>query len=135
PWVRAAVGSSCDPRAADHHGHRANQNPELPPERWPAKEADLEPAALRIVHRVPAHDLPWTGHAGGEIESLALPERIGVRIEARRTRPDQAHVAAQHRPQLRELVDARLAQVAAESGHPRIVLEPEVRPGNRAPPA
>ena len=45
-------------------------------------------------------------------------------VVRKRTRADEAHVAPQHRPQLRQLVDAEAPEQAADDGdQPRIVLQ------------
>src|SRR2546426_1010847 len=43
-------------------------------------------------------------------------------LEPLRAWPDQAHVAFEHIPKLRQFVQAELAQQAAEASYPRIVL-------------
>src|SRR5919197_4816194 len=98
----------------------------------PAEETDLEPAAFGEVHGVTTVDLPGSGHPGPEVEPTRLPERVGRDVEAGRPRTDQAHLAAQHVDELRELVQARAAEEAPEPGDPRVVRHPEVRPGHLA---
>ena len=45
--------------------------------------------------------------------------------EDQRARPDEAHLAAQHVEELRQLVDRPAAQEAAERRHPRVVRDLE----------
>src|SRR5690606_28754829 len=60
----------------------------------------------------------------------ALAERIVLHVVAQRledlrllrTRTDDVHITFQHVPQLRELVEARLAEETAEARDARIVL-------------
>ena len=48
-------------------------------------------------------------------------------VHRQRPRADQRHVALEHVPQLRQLVDAGLAEEVADAGDPRVVLQLERR--------
>src|SRR5690348_5101315 len=92
------------------------------------------PAQVRHVHADPfvesdagaALDLPDAGQAGGDVEASLLPGLAGVALVARqRPRAYQRHVALEHVVKLRQLVDARFTQEAAEPGEPRAVFHLE----------
>ena len=53
-------------------------------------------------------------------------------VRERRARPDERHVAAQHVPELRQLVEARLAQEASDRRDPRVAGQLEERGSRRA---
>src|SRR4051812_491931 len=75
-----------------------------------------------LGHRrlVAAADLREAGQPGPHDEALPVGRQLRRQLleEARpdRPRPDEAHVAAQHVPELRQLVELRCAQAAAEAG-------------------
>src|SRR5690606_29308965 len=61
-------------------------------------------------------------HAMAQLVVLDLLFQLGDELRAFRSRPDQAHVAAQHVPQLRQLVDAYLADEAPDAGDAIVFL-------------
>ncbi len=66
--------------------------------------------------RVAAVDLGPAGDAWPHVVAALLLGRVAPQVpHQQRARPDQAHVAAQHVPQLRQLVDRGGAQEPAES--------------------
>ena len=81
-----------------------------------------------VVRLRPGH-LPEAGDPGLGVEHApAVPGLVLLDlVRQRRARPDQRHVASEHVPELRQLVEARLAQEAAERRHARIVGELEQR--------
>ena len=70
-----------------------------------------------------AGDLPETGDARlGFEHAAAVPGLVLLDlVRQRRPRADERHVAAQHVPELRQLVEARLAQNASDRRDARIV--------------
>ena len=69
-----------------------------------------------------AADLPEAGHPGLDREALEPVRRVVLDLVGdRRARADERHVAAQHVPQLRQLVEARLAQEAPDARDARVV--------------
>ena len=61
---------------------------------------------------------------GREVDAGAPPAvELAVLGLDERARPDQAHLALQDVPELRQLVEARVAQEAADPGDPRVVVE------------
>ena len=59
---------------------------------------------------------------GVDVEPACGPARdlVGL-VEDERPRADEAHLAAQHVPELRQLVEAALAQERADAGDARVV--------------
>src|SRR5690606_5777002 len=80
---------------------------------------ELQPEAVPVVD-VALLDLGPAGeprpHGEAMAEQRKAVDQLGVELGALGARADEAHVAAQHVPQLRNLVDARAAQ---EATHPR----------------
>ncbi len=56
------------------------------------------------------------------------PRQASVSSQGKRPRPHQRHLAAQHVPQLRQLVDAGAPQESPQARRPRVVLDLERRP-------
>ena len=64
----------------------------------------------------PSPHLPDARQAGRHVQALAEPAAAGLGLVARqRARPDQRHVASQHVPQLRQLVDAGPPQKTSDA--------------------
>src|SRR4051812_30551158 len=95
-------------------------------------EGNLEAATLVELHLAATGDLRGTGHARAKPPALGLPEVIRLGAEAGGPRADEAHVALQDAPELRELVEARLAKKAAQLRHPGVLLDVEVGPRDDA---
>lgn len=95
-------------------------------------EVGLKPAAqvsLRVGRAPQAANLRQAGQAGlervpKEITRVDFPEPLlaSQRTDRMRARPDNAHVAAQNVQQLRQFVDAGLADEAADASDPIIIL-------------
>ena len=90
---------------------------------------DIELHAPRVGRVAAAADLPQPGQARLRcvvvFDVAAIARDLGAHD---RTRPDQAHLAAQHVEQLRQLVEARAAQEAPDPGDPRIVASASASP-------
>src|SRR5690606_34317111 len=91
-------------------------------------------AALLDAPGVAERDLRQAGDARLDVAHALLEERDGVRqvleqLRTLRPRADQAHRAAQDVEQLRELVEPRLAEEAADPGDARVVLLGQDRAG------
>ena len=74
----------------------------------------------------PPIDLPKTGQAWPDAESPAVPicaEFLEI-ANGKRAGSDQTHITFEHVDELRQFVEAELAQHGADDGHARIVLEP-----------
>ena len=64
--------------------------------------------------RVSAADLPQAGDAGLHRQPAAMPQVVALDLaRERRPRADEAHLAAQHVQELRQLVEARASQEPA----------------------
>ena len=71
---------------------------------------------IEVVDLVAAAHLPQTGDAGPDAELALVPEFVACQfMPERRAWPNQAHVALEHAPQLRQFVDAELAQEPAHA--------------------
>src|SRR4051812_5924854 len=120
--------SACPFRAHDHE-QRAREDPEVEPQRpvRDVRQVELHPS-IEARDVVSSADLPETGDPRDHGQSLRLPSRVCSDF-ARRRRPgtDEAHVTHQDVPQLRELVEAVLAQEATERRRPRIARDLECR--------
>src|SRR5882672_10260863 len=81
--------------------------------RVPAPAVDLRPARDAGLHLVAQHVL----------RDLVL--ELGDEVRPLRTRTDNRHLAAQHVPELRQLVEVRLAQQLADRRAPRVLLARE----------
>ena len=91
---------------------------------------DVEEVVLQLLHRVfdagavgVAHLRP-AGQAGLDDVALAVERNLAVKLlhelRALGPRPHEAHVAAQHVPQLRQLVEPRAAQPQSHRGDTRV---------------
>src|SRR5690606_1158379 len=76
--------------------------------------------AIRIVELGPAGEAG--PHAMAQLVVADLLRQLGDELRPLRARTDQAHVAAQHVPQLRQLVDAGLADEAAHARDACVLL-------------
>jgi len=73
-----------------------------------------------------AVDLPQARDAGDDVEALAVLERVLLHLLRHgRARTDEAHVADEDVPQLRQLVDAGAADEPADRRDARVVLHLE----------
>ena len=79
----------------------------------------------RVVARL---DLPQTGDPRAHpVAGVELGRELGDLLRQRRPRADQAHRAAEHVEQLRQLVEAGRPQEAPDARDPRVVLHLEQR--------
>ncbi len=82
-------------------------------------DVELDPLVPRQCGA--AVDLRPAGQARAHLEPPALARRVLLDLVAeRRPRPDQAHLSAHDVPELRQLVDGRLAQHAADARDPAV---------------
>ena len=107
-------------RATDHGRDRPEQDLEVQPER-PA--VDVGEVAARPTGRSSGSWRASTCHrpviARLHAQAPAVPDVVLVDLaRERRARPDEAHLALEHVPQLRQLVDARPAQDGPRPGDP-----------------
>src|SRR5690349_12273720 len=79
---------------------------------------ELQP--LIEIEVAAAADLPEAGDSGYNLQSRSMPQPVGLGRERGRPRTDQAHIAKQNIEQLRQLIQARLAQDLPNSRNPGI---------------
>src|SRR6266571_7774630 len=120
---RALAGENC--------GDRSQQNLQVEARRpvIDVIEVELHPAIE--VNRVAAADLPETRQSRFHRKAPAMPPVI--RRDFLRNgwpRSDETHVALEHVPELRDLVERELAQPAADAGDARIAVGLEDRSGH-----
>ena len=114
--------------APDHHTYRAHHDGEVGPDVPVVDVLTVQLDPFVVVHVIAAADLPQARQASGDTEVvLARGGVIAVQfLPNHRTGTDDAHVTAQHIPQLRQFVEAGLADEATDTGDARIVLQLEV---------
>ena len=126
--LRTAVG------AAEQRQRRPPQDLQVEQRRAVLDVPDVELDPVCPRQRRAAVNLRPAGQARPDVEPLALP--LGVRVDLvaqRRPRPDQAHLAADDVPELRQLVDRGAAKDAADARDPAVAGVDGVarRPGAR----
>src|SRR5437660_6927888 len=105
PAGRALVG------AAEKRERRAREDLQVDQWRAVLDVPEVQLDALLPGQRGPAVDLRPAGDPRLHVETAALSRGVALDLVGeRRARPDQAHVAANHVPQLRQLVDRQTAQ-------------------------
>src|SRR5438270_7892844 len=114
-------------------GDGAHQQPQVEPQRPVLDVRQVELHHLGVGESVAAGDLPITGHARAHAVPAAVHRAKGVSVHRQRARPDVAHVAAEHVPQLRELVDGEPAEDPPYARDPRVVAHLEQKPVRRVP--
>src|SRR5690606_16010595 len=127
PAAPAPPGASIRPPPPDHHRNRLQQDLQIQPQ-IPV------PDVLQVQRRplVEVRDLGTALHLPeardpGDHRQLPVLPRLERRelLRRRRTRADQAHVPLQHAPELRQLVQAELAQPPTDRSDPGIVAHLE----------
>src|SRR5262249_8379105 len=107
PLVRA-------PRRQNHR-HRAEQDLDVEAERPSIDVSEIQTHPVLEVHAVAAGDLPEAGDSRLHGEAPALPALVLLDLlRDRRARPDEAHVALEHVPELRQLVDGEAPDPPAD---------------------
>src|SRR5436853_4058472 len=126
PW-RAARSP---PGGPEHLHHGAPEDPEIEPQRpgvdGPAVELD---GRLEVADRLVPADLPEPRDA--RLHGAASPVMRSIvldLVDRRGPRPHQAHLAPEHVPDLRQLVEMTGAKLLAERGDARIIPDLEDRP-------
>ncbi len=110
-------------RRAQQHRDGAQQDAQVERERAVLDVPDVELDPLGPRERGAAVDLRPARQPGLDLEPAALA--LGVALDLvgeRRARADEAHLAAQHVPQLGQLVDRGLAQQVADARDARVAL-------------
>ena len=114
---RAAIGP------AEERQRRPQQNRKIDLRRAVLDVPDVELDPIGPWERgAPLHLRP-AGEPGSDLEPAALVSVVLLDLVAkRRARPDDAHVAAQDVPELRQLVDRRTPENAADARDARVAL-------------
>src|SRR3989304_1444256 len=107
-----------------HDAYRANQQVHVQPGRPVANVVGVELHTLVVGRVVTARHLPEPRdtRCDHRVETVVRPILLDLRGDDR-PRADQAHFAADHVPDLRQLVEARLAGETSHSGPARVVAE------------
>src|SRR5579884_4497090 len=111
--------------AGGRHDHeRLADDPEVAPKAPVLDVLAVEFDAPFVFHLVAAVDLPGAGQAraGAQIRGDVVAIFPHFRRDDR-PRPDEAHLALEDVPQLRQFVEAALAQYLAKRRDARVVLE------------
>src|SRR6059036_2172607 len=98
--------SLVDPVSVEHEPRGASKDPQVEPERLVLDVPDVELDPLRPRQRGAAVDLGPAGDARFNLQPTALPGGVLLDLNGdRRTRADDRHLAAEHIPQVRQLVE------------------------------
>src|ERR1017187_863258 len=111
-------------RAEQHHGDGAQENREVEPDGPGVNVLEIQADPVpKIGDFVAAADLPETGEAGLDAQAAAVREVVEAfdLVHGERARAYEAHFAAQDVEQLRQLVEAELAENLAERRDARVV--------------
>src|SRR5579871_6328950 len=107
----------------EHRGDRPDNDLYVPPQRH---RVDVEQVQFHPVLESDVAapiDLPETRQARLDGQATALPRRVALDLAWNgRARPYDAHVTAQHVVELRQLVQAELAQPLADAGQAGVLL-------------
>src|SRR5207247_1341511 len=106
--------------AAQHRGERLQEDLQIESEGPVVDVLHVGLDPVLELRRVPVH-LPEAGHAGPHAEAPLADALVDARHVARRqgTRADQTHVALDDVHELRQLIDAHVAQPAPHARHAR----------------
>src|SRR4051794_38452095 len=121
---RADGGRSVGAAALQDDADGLEQQADIAPE-GPVRDVEVVEFdhLLERDPRPPQH-LPQARHPRGEVEAVAcVAVDATVLVLDERTRADEAHVAPKNVPQLRQLVDAQVAQDATDARDPRVGVE------------
>ena len=118
--------SSARPVLPEHDAEGPREDPQVRRQARVAHVPQLQllPAPVLPGGVVAVGHLPPAGDAGPHREHLVtvVPELVGL-VERHGPRADHAHVSRQDVYELRDLVQARLADESAELGHARVAVD------------
>src|SRR5207244_8008529 len=98
-------------RAAEDGRDRLGENRDVEPDRPVLEVVEVEPDEVVEAEVRAAGDLPEPRHARADEIALAVPAlELGVVAQRQRAGPDEAHLAAEHVPDLWHLVEREAAQ-------------------------
>ena len=122
------VSARRDPVAARERHERAPEDPKVEPEAPVVDVPDVERELFLPREPVPSAHLGQAGQAGRDLVAARLLGGVALEVlRQQRARTDQRHVAAQHVPELRQLVEAGGAEPAADGRQARVVARPRPR--------
>ena len=112
------------PAAGKHNVHRLKQDLNIAPQGPVIDILDVQlDDFFKILDVAAAADLPQAGDAGFHGQAaLVVALVLLIFVQRRRAGANQAHIAAQHVKELRQLVDAGLADELAHLGDAGVVL-------------
>src|SRR5438128_4230315 len=109
------------PRPPEQPRYGPDEDAKVPEQRSGLYVPDIEPVHVEEAQRAATAHLPEASDARLHDEPRADPVGIlGEGIRDVRARADEAHLASQHVPQLRELIKARPPQERADTRDPRV---------------
>src|SRR5712691_6763026 len=110
-------------RAAEERERRLREDLQVEPRRAVLDVPDVQLDPLRPGKRRTAAYLRPAGDARLHVEPPCLPRRVALDLIAqRRARPDDAHLATDHVPELWELVERKPAENPARTRDARVAL-------------
>src|SRR5258707_4625370 len=115
---------------ARHHGpDGARQDPQIQPQRPVVDVLQVHAHPfIEIADAISPADLPQTRNAWTHAELSLVPQLVPLELVRKRgARSNEAHVALEHAPQLRQLVQAVLPEEPADARDARVVLDLEHR--------
>src|SRR5579872_5185757 len=109
-----------------HDKDRAEQDRKVQQEGLLSDIDEVEPKLVSRIGMVAAAHLRQSCNAGPDVvapgiggnERLVPPHKV----RSLRTRPHEAHLSAEHIPELRNLVDAKSAKPSTDRGKPRVTM-------------
>src|SRR5579862_1045374 len=127
-WATGGTATLRGPVAQEHEGNGAQENFQVEPQRPVVEVKQVELHPVLEINSVAALERPQAGQAGTHAQAPPLPRFIFLHfLRNGRSRADERHVTTQDIPQLRQLIDAQLAQPAAERRTARVVFHLENR--------
>src|SRR5690606_30235713 len=118
-WARLRGPGAVGAAAGEHGAHGAPQDDEIAGARPVLDVVEVAAHAVRPRQVRSAADPPHPGEPRLDAQAALRPLLIAVDLAQQRgPRADQRHIAPQHIPQLRQLIQAETAQERAERRHP-----------------
>src|SRR5436190_9093152 len=126
PRIRGSLVSAAP---GDDGRHGAGQDRDVEPERPVLEVVEVEPHEVVEAEIGTAGDLPEPGQARENEVALEVPAlELLVVAQRQRSRPDEAHLAPEHVPDLRDLVQREAAENRPDRGHARVLADLEEGP-------
>src|SRR5579864_8683232 len=114
------------PVAQKHKGNGAEENLDVEPERPVVEIKQVELHPMFEVDMVAAFESPQAGQPGTHAQTPPLPRFVFLDfLRNGRPRADERHVSAHDVPQLRQLINAQLAEPSSQGSAARVVFHLE----------